>query len=93
MDHELPEAERHKIIATARQHPKVRGVHELRTRTSGLHQFIQMHIVLDKSLTLLEAHRISDEVEAAVQADFPAADVMIHQDPEGLPEYHRPIGS
>jgi ferrous-iron efflux pump FieF len=93
MDHELPEADRRLIIETARRHPKVRGVHELRTRSSGVNQFIQMHIVLDRSLTLVEAHRISDEVEAAVQADFPAADVIIHQDPEGVAEYHQPVGA
>ncbi|TAL02990.1 MAG: cation diffusion facilitator family transporter [Rhodospirillaceae bacterium] len=93
MDHELPEADRRMIIETARRHPKVRGVHELRTRSSGVQQFIQMHIVLDKTLTLIEAHRISDEVEAAVQSDFPAADVIIHQDPEGVAEYHQPVGA
>jgi len=93
MDRELPEPERRKIIETARSHPAVRGVHELRTRSSGLHQFIQMHIVLDKTLTLMEAHRISDEVETAVQSRFPAADVIIHQDPEGVPEYHPPVGA
>jgi ferrous-iron efflux pump FieF len=93
MDRELPESDRQKIIATARHHPRVRNVHELRTRSSGLHQFIQMHIVLDRNLTLLDAHRISDEVEAAVQADFPNADIIIHQDPEGVAEFHPRVGA
>jgi ferrous-iron efflux pump FieF len=93
MDRELPESDRQKIIAVAKHHPRVRNVHELRTRSSGLQQFIQMHIVLDKSLTLLDAHRISDEVEAAVQADFPNADIIIHQDPEGVAEFHPPVGA
>ena len=93
MDRELPEADRQTILAVARRHPRVRNVHELRTRSSGVNQFIQMHLVLDKSITLLDAHRISDEVEAAVQADYPNADIIIHQDPEGVAEFHPPVGA
>ena len=93
MDHELPEADRRRIIEIARRYPPVLNVHELRTRSSGVQQFIQMHIVLDHGLTLLEAHRISDDVEAAIQADFPGADIMIHQDPEGVAEFHPPVGA
>ena len=92
MDHELPEADRQKITATAKLHPRVQNVHELRTRSSGLQQFIQMHIVLDKTLTLLDAHYISDEVEAALQSEFPNADIIIHLDPEGVAEFHPRVG-
>lgn len=93
MDHELPEKERKEIVAIARQHPKVKHVHELRTRSSGLQKFIQMHIVLDRGLTLLDAHRISDDVELAVQSAFPGADIIIHQDPDGIEEFHQPVGA
>ena len=40
-------------------------------------------------LTLSEAHRISDTVEAQLLAAFPRAEVMIHQDPEGIEEPRR----
>ena len=93
MDRELPELERTAIRNTAFKHPKVSGVHELRTRSSGVQTFIQLHMVLDPGLTLLEAHRISDEVEMALLADYPGADIIIHQDPEGVEEYHQPVGS
>lgn len=93
MDQELPQAERDKIISIARRHPKVRNVHELRTRKSGVQTFIQMHLVLDNSLTLLQAHRISDDVEKAVMSEFPGADVIIHEDPDGIVEVHRPVGA
>ena len=93
MDSELSEADRAKILAIVRQHPRVRNVHELRTRASGLHQFIQMHLVLDPALSLVDAHRISDDVEAAVQADFPNADIIIHEDPDGIAEFHPPVGA
>jgi len=93
MDQEMPKAERDKIIAIVRQNPSVKNVHEMRTRSSGVQSFIQMHIVLDKSLTLMDAHRISDDVEDAVLRAYPGADVIIHQDPEGVAEVHRPVGA
>ncbi len=93
MDHELPEEQRQAIKAVALKHPKVRDVHELRTRSSGIQTFIQMHMVMDPELSLIEAHRIADEVEMALMADYPGADVIIHQDPDGIEEFHQPVGS
>jgi ferrous-iron efflux pump FieF len=92
MDRELPPEDRAQILALARQHPKVRHVHELRTRSSGLQKFIQMHLVLDGNIPLLQAHRICDDVEKAIEAEFPGADIIIHQDPDGIAEFHPPVG-
>ena len=93
MDKELPLEDRKQIEAIALAVVDVKGLHDLRTRSSGVHQFIQMHVVLDGDLPLWEAHRIADEVEAAIQEAFPNADVIVHQDPEGLEEHHPPVGS
>lgn len=84
MDREFDDTERERVRAVALAHPDVRAIHDLRTRTSGSGSFIQLHIELDGAMTLFKAHRISDEVERAVQAAFPHADVIIHQDPEGI---------
>ncbi|MGE3476839.1 MAG: cation diffusion facilitator family transporter [Rhodospirillaceae bacterium] len=92
MDKELPAEERERIIAIALQHPKAKRVHELRTRSSGMQKHIQMHIVLDPTLTLLEAHRICDDVEKAIEGEFPGVDIIIHEDPDGIPEYHPRVG-
>ncbi len=62
------------------------GVHDLRTRHAGPEQFIQFHLELDPELSLIQAHDISDEVEAAVQDGFPQAQVIIHADPFGVDE-------
>ena len=35
-------------------------------------------------MTLIEAHRISDEVEDAIKEAFPDAEVLTHQDPAGI---------
>jgi ferrous-iron efflux pump FieF len=81
MDRELPVEERRKILDIARRHPGVRSVHDLRTRSSGLHQFIQLHLVLHPTMSLGRAHVMSDSVEAAIREAFPQAEVIVHIDP------------
>ena len=89
MDHELPDDARARIRQIALSHPQVRSVHDLRTRAAGPDAFVQIHLEMDGDLTLKEAHRVSDAVEADILAAFPQAEVMIHQDPEGVEEPRR----
>jgi len=89
MDRELPDEDRARIRAIALEHPEVMAVHDLRTRTAGPTAFIQVHIEMDGNMPLAEAHRVSDEVEAALLRAFPRAEVIIHQDPAGVEEPHR----
>ena len=86
MDHELPEEDRARIRRIVLEHPEVLDCHDLRTRRSGIDSFIQVHVEMDRSLTLLRAHEISDDVEARIRAVFPHAEVLIHADPEGIEE-------
>lgn len=81
MDRELPVEERENIKSIAWTHEKVRGLHDLRSRRSGIDTFIQLHLELDDHLTLLQAHEISDEVEWKLQEAYPAAEIIIHIDP------------
>jgi ferrous-iron efflux pump FieF len=89
MDRELPEATRDKILAIARAQPLIRDVHDLRTRAVGPNISVQMHLELDGSLRLAEAHAAADAVEEAVLAAFPGADVIVHMDPAGVVERRR----
>ncbi len=84
MDRELPDADREKIIAIIKGHDEVRALHDLRTRAAGVHAFIQFHIELDPAISLMRAHQVSDEVERQLCAQFPHAEVIIHQDPLGV---------
>jgi ferrous-iron efflux pump FieF len=84
MDRELPDAARERIKAVVLAHGEVRSLHDLRTRSAGVHTFIQFHIELDPAMSLSRAHAISDAVEGELCAQFPNAEVIIHQDPEGL---------
>jgi len=81
MDKEFPSDEREHIFAVVMKQPGVKGMHDLRTRRSGRDLFIQLHLDLDGDLPLSEAHEIAENVEAALIAVYPAAEVMIHEDP------------
>jgi len=88
MDHELPQEDRDKIRSIVISHPGVRSVHDIRTRSSGAQSFIQFHLEMDGNMTLFDAHTISDQVEAELLRAFPNAEIIIHEDPEGLDEQH-----
>ncbi len=84
LDRQLPEEEIAKIRQVSLSVDGVLGIHDLRTRMSGPVRFIQLHLELDDKMPLIEAHRISDDVEEKLCEEFPGADVLIHQDPYSL---------
>jgi ferrous-iron efflux pump FieF len=92
MDRELPDEDRERIRRIARSHPEVIDIHDLRTRSSGTHVFIQFHLELDGNMTLLDAHTISDQVMSGVERAFPDAEVLIHEDPHGITERRAVFG-
>jgi ferrous-iron efflux pump FieF len=83
MDRELPDEARSRIVDIVRSHEDVSALHELKTRQAGGAVFIQVHLELDPQMSLARAHAISDQVEQAICAAFPRAEVIIHQDPAG----------
>ena len=89
MDHELPDDDRRKIIEIACAQDGVEGVHDLRTRFSGTHVFIQMHVEMDGDMPLRRAHEIADAVELEVGAAYPSSEVIVHQDPGRIEDVER----
>ncbi len=81
MDRELAPELLQQVRAAALAQPGVRGIHDLRTRQSGQTAFVQLHIELDAGMLLREAHRVADQVEAAIRSTIPGCDVIVHQDP------------
>ena len=84
MDRELPEEDRDRIAALVKAHGDVRGMHDLRTRSTGIGVFIEFHLELDPQLTVVVAHGIADRIETDLRAAFSNAEVTIHQEPAGL---------
>jgi cation diffusion facilitator family transporter len=62
--------------------PEVRGAHKIRSRGSPDHVLVDLHIHVDPTMSVVEAHRVTHEVAGAVRAAFPeVADVLIHTEP------------
>ncbi|HEX9955034.1 MAG TPA: cation diffusion facilitator family transporter [Allosphingosinicella sp.] len=83
MDKEWPEEKRERFIAVASRHSALRGIHDLRTRTSGSRDFVQFHVWVDADMTVAAAHDVMDEVEHWLGEEFPGTEILIHLDPEG----------
>lgn len=87
MDKEWSDQRREAFLAVLARQPELRGVHDLRTRTSGANDFVQFHAAVDPQMTVAEAHRVMDEIEARIEAEFPGVEVLIHPDPEDLDRF------
>lgn len=84
MDHEFSDEERSRIKHIVQGHTDTLGLHDLRTRKSGIYRFVQFHLDLDGEISLRRAHEISDSVESAVREAFPNTEILIHQDPRHI---------
>jgi cation diffusion facilitator family transporter len=82
MDTELSPEIGEDMQRLARTVPGVLGCHDLRTRISGTRWFVQLHLELPGELSLSRAHALCDEVEAAIKAHYPRAEVLVHADPQ-----------
>jgi len=87
MDRPLPPEETAQIESALREMgaPLV-SWHDLRTRRSGPHRFVQVHVVLPADIPFAEAHAAADAVEARLRGALPNLDVIVHADPEGVEE-------
>jgi cation diffusion facilitator family transporter len=66
----------------------VHNCHAVRIRTSGPQTFVDVHIEVDGSQSLAEAHTLTEAVERSIQKVVPGADVTVH--PEPLPPPRTP---
>lgn len=83
MDAEWPEEKRLAFLAACADYPELKGIHDVRTRTSGVHDFIQFHVWVPEDWTVREAHDRLDRVEEELQKRFPGTEILLHLDPEG----------
>jgi cation diffusion facilitator family transporter len=66
--------------------PGVLGCHQIRTRGSADHVFMDLHLWLDGTTTLESAHRTSHVVKDRLMTRFPSLqDVVIHIEPPPTP--------
>jgi cation diffusion facilitator family transporter len=77
-----PEGMEEKVIAAAEKVPGVFNCHHVRVRSSGPQVFVDLHVLVDGSLSLHEAHDLTEAIEKAVEAVCPDADVTVHPEPK-----------
>ena len=83
MDREWPEEKRQRFVEIAARHPELEHLHDLRTRTSGMRDFVQFHVDLPGSMSVAQSHAIIDRVEHELCRHFPNLELLIHIDPAG----------
>ncbi len=72
-----------KIKALLESEQRITDYHFLKTRVSGPDIFISVHIVFNVSISLYDAHLVSDDIERQFKELFPTKEVhsIIHLDP------------
>ncbi|MGH2454047.1 MAG: cation diffusion facilitator family transporter [bacterium] len=84
MDVPLPPAEEARVRAILADHAEeILNYHALRTRKAGSDRFIDLHLVLHRTLPVGQAHDLCDDLEAHIGAALPRTDITIHVEPCG----------
>jgi cation diffusion facilitator family transporter len=82
VDVRLPKAEEDIISASILEHVgELAGFHELRTRKSGSQRYIELHLVLPKSVTVEKADKLCDHLEDDIKSKLSEGVVTIHCEP------------
>ena len=81
LDRELGEDIQKQVIELVLADEDVVAIHEMKTRQSGHTQFIQLHVEMDGSMSLSEAHDVSERLMKELEFLYPSAEIIIHQDP------------
>jgi cation diffusion facilitator family transporter len=75
-----------KLDAMVMAVPGVRDVHRIRTRGSMDEVFVDLHLQVDPSLSISEAHQVAHAVESAIRHEHAeVVDVLVHVEPHGDP--------
>ncbi|MFH1169657.1 MAG: cation diffusion facilitator family transporter [Chloroflexota bacterium] len=82
IDVKLPEEEENAIKSSITEHfGELVNFHKLRTRKAGNQRYIDLHVVMPKSLSIAEAHRLCDHLEQDIGSRLRHASVTIHVEP------------
>ena len=83
MEQSLPDAVEQEILQSVAALPNLTEPHDLRTRRIGNHYAIELHILMDGTITLREAHDKATEVENLLKARYgEETHVAVHVEPK-----------
>mgnify|MGYP001546226826 CR=1 FL=1 len=70
---------------TILDHGEVKGVHKLRTRKLANYIYIDLHLEVDGTMSVIQGHQVTEEVKTALMDDNPKIiDVLVHLEPEKI---------
>ena len=82
MEQSLPEDVEQEMLRLAASVPGIEEPHDLRTRRIGNHYAIELHILMDGSIPLCEAHDKASEVEELLRKQYgEETHVVVHVEP------------
>jgi cation diffusion facilitator family transporter len=82
LDASLPKEEEKSIKSIIDQmSPGVLNFHNFKTRKAGSERFVEFHLVVNKDLSVKNAHDICDDITAKIKTQYPKTEVMIHTEP------------
>jgi cation diffusion facilitator family transporter len=82
MDAALPASELKRADALIRAAlPDGTSFHALRTRKAGARRFLEFHLLVPGTMSVLESHALCDRIEAALIANLARAQITIHVEP------------
>lgn len=80
-DTALPPGEEQALTDVLTAHPEVLSFHKLRTRKSGSHRHVDVHVQIADTHTFVEAHRLTEDLEDEMRAALPNLHPIIHIEP------------
>lgn len=83
MDKELSDGVRTHITQIVTTFKDVYGMHDLRTRMSGMNIHISFDVELEPTMSLQQAHDVVRRLDHAILEHYPNAEIIIHMDPVG----------
>lgn len=81
VDSSLPQEEIAIIVEIIKSFPQVKGYHKLRTRKSGDRREIDIHVQIDNSTTIEDAHQISNHLESEIKLKLENTYIIVHVEP------------
>jgi len=82
IDTGLPPDEEKIIVDTLDEHRgELVGFHQIRTRKAGAQRFLELHLVMPRTISVEEAHKMCDHLETDLRRRLPRLEVSLHVEP------------
>jgi len=86
----VPEDTRLKVEEIMARVSEITTYHDLKVRASGADTFVELNIHVNPQITIEEAHRITENIEAEIRNVIPRCEVHVHAEPEEQTVLHHP---